>query len=162
AQRSRMILCSLCPLCIPIAMVRIGMRRNAMKWSTERILTTHTGSLPRPDDLIPLLYDQVAGKEVDAADLATRVRAAVADVGQKWGGGGGGAVSGGGGGEGGARTWRPPPPGGVGGGGPAVGGAPPGCGEPPPLSPAPPACGGPAARLYRPHCVPRSRRCPGR
>src|SRR5215831_5295602 len=51
-----------------------------MKWSTERILTTHTGSLPRPDDLIPLLYDQVAGKEVDAADLATRVRAAVADV----------------------------------------------------------------------------------
>jgi 5-methyltetrahydropteroyltriglutamate--homocysteine methyltransferase len=56
---------------------------RAMKWSTERILTTHTGSLPRPDDLIPLLYDQVAGKDVDAAALATRVRAAVADVVQK-------------------------------------------------------------------------------
>jgi len=25
-----------------------------MRRSTERILTTHTGSLPRPDDLIPM------------------------------------------------------------------------------------------------------------
>lgn len=54
-----------------------------MQWSTERILTTHTGSLPRPDDLVPLLYDQAAGKEIDSADFAARVRAAVADVVQK-------------------------------------------------------------------------------
>jgi 5-methyltetrahydropteroyltriglutamate--homocysteine methyltransferase len=51
-----------------------------MQWSTERILTTHTGSLPRPDDLIPLLYDQAAGKDVDAADFAARVRDAVTEV----------------------------------------------------------------------------------
>ena len=27
-----------------------------MKRSTDHILTTHTGSLPRPPDLLPLLY----------------------------------------------------------------------------------------------------------
>jgi 5-methyltetrahydropteroyltriglutamate--homocysteine methyltransferase len=51
-----------------------------MHRSTERILTTHTGSLPRPAALIPLLYDQAAGKAVNGEELATQVRAAVADV----------------------------------------------------------------------------------
>ncbi|MGI8857516.1 MAG: cobalamin-independent methionine synthase II family protein [Thermomicrobiales bacterium] len=51
-----------------------------MQRSTERILTTHTGSLPRPDDLIPLLYAQAAGEAMDEAEFATQVRAAVADV----------------------------------------------------------------------------------
>jgi 5-methyltetrahydropteroyltriglutamate--homocysteine methyltransferase len=51
-----------------------------MQRSTERILTTHTGSLPRPDDLVPLLYAQAAGEPMDAADFAARVRTAVADV----------------------------------------------------------------------------------
>ena len=40
-----------------------------MQRSTERILTTHTGSLPRPDDLVPLLYAQAAGEAVDADRL---------------------------------------------------------------------------------------------
>ncbi|HEY7067737.1 MAG TPA: cobalamin-independent methionine synthase II family protein [Chloroflexota bacterium] len=51
-----------------------------MKRSTERILTTHTGSLPRPDDLAELMYDVMDGKPVDQAALDARVRTAVAEV----------------------------------------------------------------------------------
>src|SRR5205085_4621706 len=45
-----------------------------------RFLTTHTGSLPRPDDLIQLMYAKENGEAVDAAALAARVRSAVAEV----------------------------------------------------------------------------------
>jgi 5-methyltetrahydropteroyltriglutamate--homocysteine methyltransferase len=51
-----------------------------MKRSTERFLTTHTGSLPRPDDLIRMMFAKEEGVPVDAAALAARVRAAVAEV----------------------------------------------------------------------------------
>jgi 5-methyltetrahydropteroyltriglutamate--homocysteine methyltransferase len=51
-----------------------------MRRSTERILTTHTGSLPRPDDLVPLLYAQASGETVDTGQLAARVREAVAEI----------------------------------------------------------------------------------
>ena len=51
-----------------------------MKRSIERFLTTHTGSLPRPDDLIRMMYAKEEGVPVDAAALAARVRAAVAEV----------------------------------------------------------------------------------
>jgi 5-methyltetrahydropteroyltriglutamate--homocysteine methyltransferase len=51
-----------------------------MKRSTERILTTHTGSLPRPDDLVQMMYDKSDGKPVDDAVLAGRVQAAVIEV----------------------------------------------------------------------------------
>lgn len=54
-----------------------------MKRSTERFLTTHTGSLPRPDDLIRMMYAKEEGVPVDASALALRVRAAVAEVVQK-------------------------------------------------------------------------------
>jgi 5-methyltetrahydropteroyltriglutamate--homocysteine methyltransferase len=50
-----------------------------MKRSTERILTTHTGSLPRPDDLVDLLYAQENGEPVDLERLSARVRRAVAE-----------------------------------------------------------------------------------
>ena len=49
---------------------------GAMKHSTERILTTHAGSLPRPDDLLDLI--QTPG--VDRGARAARVRSAVADI----------------------------------------------------------------------------------
>src|ERR1051325_9333798 len=48
--------------------------------STDRFLTTHTGSLPRPDDLIQMMYAKESGVPVDGAALATRVREAVAEV----------------------------------------------------------------------------------
>ena len=41
-----------------------------MQRSTDRFLTTHTGSLPRPDDLIRTMYAKEEGVPVDAAALA--------------------------------------------------------------------------------------------
>ncbi len=51
-----------------------------MKQSTERILTTHTGSLPRPDDLVTQLYAKEQGKEYDPTAFAARVRTATAEL----------------------------------------------------------------------------------
>ena len=51
-----------------------------MRRSTERFLTTHTGSLPRPEDLFRIMYAREEGVPVDRAALAQRVRAAVAEV----------------------------------------------------------------------------------
>src|SRR2546428_457967 len=51
-----------------------------MKRSTERILTTHTGSLPRPDELTTDLEALDTGTLPDPAAFETRVRRAVAEV----------------------------------------------------------------------------------
>ena len=51
-----------------------------MRRSTDRFLTTHTGSLPRPEDLIRAMFAKEEGVPVDAAALAARIRAAVAEV----------------------------------------------------------------------------------
>ena len=51
-----------------------------MKRSTDRFLTTHTGSLPRPEDLIRTMYAKEEGVPVDAAALSQRVAAAVDEV----------------------------------------------------------------------------------
>lgn len=51
-----------------------------MKRSTERILTTHTGSLPRPADLLEMMQTREGEQPVDPEVIAARVRAAVADV----------------------------------------------------------------------------------
>jgi 5-methyltetrahydropteroyltriglutamate--homocysteine methyltransferase len=48
--------------------------------SRDRFLTTHTGSLPRPDDLIRMMYAKEEGVPVDASALAARVRTAVMEV----------------------------------------------------------------------------------
>jgi len=48
--------------------------------STERILTTHAGSLPRPDDLRAMIADKAAEKPYDAAALAARLPGAVEEV----------------------------------------------------------------------------------
>ena len=49
-----------------------------MKRSTERILTTHVGSLPRPDDLIRTMFAKQEGVPVDPVALEARTRLAVA------------------------------------------------------------------------------------
>jgi 5-methyltetrahydropteroyltriglutamate--homocysteine methyltransferase len=54
-----------------------------MQRSQDRFLTTHTGSLPRPDDLIRMMYAKEEGVPVEPAALAARIRAAVAEVVQK-------------------------------------------------------------------------------
>jgi len=51
-----------------------------MKRSIDRILTTHTGSLPRPDDLVTMLYARDKGELRDEQAFDVRVRTAVADV----------------------------------------------------------------------------------
>jgi 5-methyltetrahydropteroyltriglutamate--homocysteine methyltransferase len=51
-----------------------------MKRSTERILTTHTGSLPRPMDLTATLEALDAGTTPDFEVFDTRVRRAVAEI----------------------------------------------------------------------------------
>ena len=48
-----------------------------MKYSTERIPTTHTGSLPRPAELQELLYAQERGEPFDQAIFEEKVRSAV-------------------------------------------------------------------------------------
>jgi 5-methyltetrahydropteroyltriglutamate--homocysteine methyltransferase len=51
-----------------------------VKRSTQRFLTTHTGSLPRPEDLIRTMFAREEGVPIDAAALGARIRAAVAEV----------------------------------------------------------------------------------
>ena len=41
--------------------------------STDRILTTHVGSLPRNETLSDLLVRQEAGEAIDTAELAKQV-----------------------------------------------------------------------------------------
>jgi 5-methyltetrahydropteroyltriglutamate--homocysteine methyltransferase len=48
--------------------------------STHRFLTTHTGSLPRPDDLVRMMFAKEEGVPVDADALAARIRSAVSEV----------------------------------------------------------------------------------
>jgi 5-methyltetrahydropteroyltriglutamate--homocysteine methyltransferase len=51
-----------------------------MKRSDTRFLTTHTGSLPRPDDLVRAMYAREEGVPIDGPALAARICAAVDDV----------------------------------------------------------------------------------
>jgi 5-methyltetrahydropteroyltriglutamate--homocysteine methyltransferase len=51
-----------------------------MQRSVDRILTTHTGSLPRPDDLTQAMFAREEGVPVDPTALAARIRSAVAQV----------------------------------------------------------------------------------
>ena len=51
-----------------------------MQRSTDRILTTHTGSLPRPPQVVELLLHEQKHPGAKAAALAAAVRDAVADV----------------------------------------------------------------------------------
>lgn len=51
-----------------------------MHRSTERFLTTHTGSLPRPDELTRMMFAKEEGVPVDPAALARRVRDAVGEI----------------------------------------------------------------------------------
>src|SRR5215468_3302489 len=52
----------------------------ALPRSIERFLTTHTGSLPRPPDLIRMMFAKEEGVPVDPAALGARISAAVAEI----------------------------------------------------------------------------------
>jgi 5-methyltetrahydropteroyltriglutamate--homocysteine methyltransferase len=51
-----------------------------MKRSTDRILTTHTGSLPRPDDLLEMIDARERGVPYDEQAFQDRVHTAVASI----------------------------------------------------------------------------------
>jgi 5-methyltetrahydropteroyltriglutamate--homocysteine methyltransferase len=51
-----------------------------MQRSTHRILTTHTGSIPRPDDLIEIMRARENGRPYDKEALAIRARESVFEV----------------------------------------------------------------------------------
>ncbi len=51
-----------------------------MLYSTDRILTTHAGSLPRPPDLRDMVVTKASGAPYDAAALDQRLKSAVAEV----------------------------------------------------------------------------------
>jgi 5-methyltetrahydropteroyltriglutamate--homocysteine methyltransferase len=51
-----------------------------MKTSSARILTTHVGSLPRPESIKTLLRARLSGQTVDEAELAARVAEAVTET----------------------------------------------------------------------------------
>jgi 5-methyltetrahydropteroyltriglutamate--homocysteine methyltransferase len=51
-----------------------------VKRSTDRIVTTHTGSLPRPKDLLALLQEREEGRLRGEAALHDRTRSAVLDI----------------------------------------------------------------------------------
>jgi 5-methyltetrahydropteroyltriglutamate--homocysteine methyltransferase len=46
----------------------------------EAIRTTHAGSLPRPNDVVDMIWGQLEGQTVDAHALEERIEAAVAEV----------------------------------------------------------------------------------
>ena len=51
-----------------------------MKQSTQRILTTHVGSLPRPPDLLQMIQAKERSEPLDAEAYARRVGSAVAEA----------------------------------------------------------------------------------
>ena len=51
-----------------------------MKRSIERFLTTHTGSLPRPEDLIRSMFAKEEGVPIDMTALQARIRSAVIET----------------------------------------------------------------------------------
>jgi 5-methyltetrahydropteroyltriglutamate--homocysteine methyltransferase len=51
-----------------------------LKRSSDRILTTHVGSLPRPPDLLDVVQAKEQGKPVDEKAHAVRLRVAVGDI----------------------------------------------------------------------------------
>src|SRR5688572_179911 len=51
-----------------------------MQRSTVRILTTHVGSLPRPQDVVNFLFAQDGGEAYDAAEFDAALKQAVTDV----------------------------------------------------------------------------------
>jgi 5-methyltetrahydropteroyltriglutamate--homocysteine methyltransferase len=51
-----------------------------MARTTDRIVTTHAGSLPRPDDVVDMIWGGIEGQPVDEQALGERLDAAVAEV----------------------------------------------------------------------------------
>ena len=53
---------------------------NPVKRSSERILTTHVGSLARPDDQLRLLFAKERGETFDTVEFESSTRSAVDSI----------------------------------------------------------------------------------
>src|SRR3954451_22778899 len=51
-----------------------------MPRSTDHIVTTHAGSLPRPDDVVELIWSGIEGQPVDQGELDQRLDGAVPEI----------------------------------------------------------------------------------
>lgn len=51
-----------------------------MKHSTDRILVTHAGSLPRPHDLLDMMREKLSGRDYDKAKYDARLKSATAEI----------------------------------------------------------------------------------
>jgi 5-methyltetrahydropteroyltriglutamate--homocysteine methyltransferase len=69
-----------CECAVRFRWIRIERIEHAMKFSADRILTTHTGSLPRPPDLVALLNSKEMGESYDGAAFSGRVRRAILEI----------------------------------------------------------------------------------
>src|SRR5215471_6363392 len=58
-------------------------REERMQRSTERILTTHVGSLPRPPDLLEMINAKEEGRPFDLSRYRARVKSAVREAVEK-------------------------------------------------------------------------------
>src|SRR4051794_28571554 len=63
--------------CVKSRPVLLGV---SMKRSTDRIITTHVGSLPRPHDLLDVLNEKVNGRPYDAPAFEALVKSTINDV----------------------------------------------------------------------------------
>src|ERR1051326_6064811 len=54
-----------------------------MQRSSDRILTTHAGSLPRPPDLLEMVLARLRGEAIDEPAFDDRVRTAVIEIVEK-------------------------------------------------------------------------------
>src|SRR6476646_6353198 len=66
--------------CIMASSRLFSSRERAMKRSTDRILTTHVGSLPRPDDLRAMLDQRRRGEDYDHVAFDSRLGSAVQET----------------------------------------------------------------------------------
>src|SRR3954464_14839056 len=64
-----------------------------MPRSTDHIVTTHAGSLPRPDDVVELIWSGIEGQPGDQAELDQRLDRAVPGIVRQQRQGGGEVVS---------------------------------------------------------------------
>ncbi len=62
---------------LPLMEVPSSLRVNDMKRSEDRILTTHTGSLPRSEKLSDLLLRVELGRDLDPVELKREVRSSI-------------------------------------------------------------------------------------
>src|SRR5271163_1540900 len=57
--------------------IKTSQEVTSMKSSTDRIITTHAGSLPRPPELLKLIKAKAAGQPFDEKELSAEVKRSV-------------------------------------------------------------------------------------